>query len=85
MKLELVSLDRSSKRHVSQVPHKTSSLNFTQFVESKYKIELNAAAASQLNRAIASGHEKGLFQLPKGERVGMVDSMLLGPKYVRFW
>ncbi|TEB36110.1 hypothetical protein FA13DRAFT_1752783 [Coprinellus micaceus] len=36
------------------------------FVESKYHIELNATAASQLNRAITSGSDKGIFNLPKG-------------------
>ncbi|CAK5279601.1 unnamed protein product [Mycena citricolor] len=36
------------------------------FVESKYKVEVNAAAASQLNRAITSGSERGQFVLPKG-------------------
>ncbi|KIY51048.1 hypothetical protein FISHEDRAFT_71342 [Fistulina hepatica ATCC 64428] len=36
------------------------------FVESKYDIDLSAAAASQLNRAIAAGSEKGTFVLPKG-------------------
>ncbi|KAF9466294.1 hypothetical protein BDZ94DRAFT_1251614 [Collybia nuda] len=36
------------------------------FVESKYRIELNAASASQLNRAITSGSERGTFLLPKG-------------------
>lgn len=36
------------------------------FVESKYRIELNAAASSQLNRAITTGSEKGTFVLPKG-------------------
>lgn len=38
-----------------------------QFVESKYHIDLTATAASQLNRAITSGSEKGIFQLPKGK------------------
>jgi histone H1/5 len=38
-----------------------------QFVESKYHIELNTTAASQLNRAITSGSDKGIFNLPKGE------------------
>ncbi|KAK0503044.1 hypothetical protein EDD18DRAFT_615744 [Armillaria luteobubalina] len=37
------------------------------FVESKYHIDLNNTAASQLNRAITSGHEKGVFILPKGK------------------
>ncbi|KAJ7694170.1 hypothetical protein B0H17DRAFT_1058038 [Mycena rosella] len=36
------------------------------FVESKYKVELNASSASQLNRAITSGSERGTFVLPKG-------------------
>ncbi|KAL1715205.1 hypothetical protein EV715DRAFT_256517 [Schizophyllum commune] len=36
------------------------------FVESKYHIEVNATTASQLNRAITSGAEKGTFVLPKG-------------------
>lgn len=37
-----------------------------QFVESHYDVGMNAAAASQLNRAIAHGAEKGMFVLPKG-------------------
>ncbi|KAJ7273522.1 hypothetical protein B0H12DRAFT_1007427, partial [Mycena haematopus] len=36
------------------------------FVESKYKVELNPSTASQLNRAITSGSERGTFVLPKG-------------------
>ncbi|KAJ3726179.1 hypothetical protein C8R42DRAFT_575540 [Lentinula raphanica] len=36
------------------------------FVGSKYKIDVNASTASQLNRAITSGSEKGVFVLPKG-------------------
>jgi hypothetical protein len=36
------------------------------FVEDKYRIEVNASTASQLNRAISSGSEKGVFTLPKG-------------------
>jgi hypothetical protein len=40
---------------------------YPQFVEEKYKVEMNAAAASQLNRAIAHGAEKGTFVLPKGQ------------------
>ncbi|KAJ4001373.1 hypothetical protein F5050DRAFT_1470396 [Lentinula boryana] len=36
------------------------------FVENKYKIDVNASTASQLNRAITSGSEKGVFVLPKG-------------------
>jgi hypothetical protein len=39
---------------------------FVKFVESKYRIDINAAAVSQLNRAITHGHEKGVFVLPKG-------------------
>lgn len=37
-----------------------------QFVEHKYHIDLNSLTASQLNRAITSGSEKGIFLLPKG-------------------
>ncbi|KAJ7738482.1 hypothetical protein DFH07DRAFT_82233 [Mycena maculata] len=36
------------------------------FVETKYKVELNPSTASQLNRAITSGSERGTFVLPKG-------------------
>ncbi|KAF5387105.1 hypothetical protein D9615_001869 [Tricholomella constricta] len=36
------------------------------FVEDKYRIALDHAAAGQLNRAITSGSEKGTFLLPKG-------------------
>ncbi|KAF9562148.1 hypothetical protein CPC08DRAFT_388336 [Agrocybe pediades] len=37
------------------------------YVEDKYHIDLNAAAASQLSRAIINGSEKGIFVLPKGK------------------
>ncbi|KAG5354181.1 hypothetical protein C0989_003694 [Termitomyces sp. Mn162] len=36
------------------------------FVETKYHVTLDHATASQLNRAITSGSEKGTFVLPKG-------------------
>ncbi|KAG6886017.1 hypothetical protein C0993_006133 [Termitomyces sp. T159_Od127] len=36
------------------------------FVESTYHVAVDHAAASQLNRAITSGSEKGTFVLPKG-------------------
>ncbi|KAJ7063114.1 hypothetical protein C8F01DRAFT_1209479 [Mycena amicta] len=36
------------------------------FIESKYKVEFNAAHASQLSRAITTGSERGTFTLPKG-------------------
>ncbi|THH08194.1 hypothetical protein EW145_g2866 [Phellinidium pouzarii] len=36
------------------------------FVETKYKVDLNTSATSQLSRAIVSGSEKGTFVLPKG-------------------
>ncbi|GAW08440.1 histone H1 [Lentinula edodes] len=36
------------------------------FVEIKYRIDVNPSTASQLNRAITSGSEKGIFVLPKG-------------------
>jgi len=39
-----------------------------QFVENKYHIQMNASAVSQMSRAIATGSEKGLFNLPKGEQ-----------------
>lgn len=38
-----------------------------QYVETKYHLYINASAASQLNRAIAHGAEKGAFVLPKGD------------------
>jgi hypothetical protein len=38
-------------------------------VESKYRIEVNATASSQLNRAITTGSEKGTFLLPKGMEI----------------
>lgn len=37
-----------------------------QYAEVQYKMEINAVANSQLNRAIAHGAEKGIFSLPKG-------------------
>ncbi|PPQ63352.1 hypothetical protein CVT24_006725 [Panaeolus cyanescens] len=36
------------------------------FAEEKYKVEMNASNLSQLNRAITSGAETGVFALPKG-------------------
>jgi histone H1/5 len=36
------------------------------FIEAHYAVEINPAAASQLNRAIAHGADKGVFVLPKG-------------------
>lgn len=36
------------------------------FVEGKYRIALDNAAANHLNRAISSGNEKGTLYLPKG-------------------
>lgn len=36
-------------------------------METKYKVELNAAATTQLAKAIVSGAEKGVFVLPKGK------------------
>ncbi|KAH7930870.1 hypothetical protein BV22DRAFT_1028037 [Leucogyrophana mollusca] len=36
------------------------------FVESKYHLPMNSSSASQLNRAITQGAEKGHFILPKG-------------------
>ena len=37
-----------------------------QFVDSKYHLSMNAAATSQLNRAITHGTNSGNFVLPKG-------------------
>jgi len=67
----VVFLARQSRRYAARHPRATDCLNHvpplsTQFVETKYHIDLNAAAASQLNRAIAHGSEKGVFLLPKG-------------------
>ncbi|KAG2041943.1 hypothetical protein BDR03DRAFT_686224 [Suillus americanus] len=36
------------------------------FVDSKYHLEMNPLASSQLNRAIHHGADKGTFVLPKG-------------------
>jgi len=36
------------------------------FIEAHYAVEINPTAASQLNRAIAHGADKGVFVLPKG-------------------
>jgi histone H1/5 len=47
-----------------------------QFVEENYKLEINAAATSQLNRAIAHGAEKGTFVLPKGRYVLLLNVYL---------
>jgi hypothetical protein len=38
----------------------------SKFIESKYHIEVDAANASHLNRAITTGSKKGIFTLPKG-------------------
>ncbi len=63
-----------------------------QFVESKYHIDLTVAAASQLNRAITHGSEKGIFVLPKGASgkvklapKGSTMHKTEGAKEVRFW
>lgn len=53
-------------RPMIQVDGRLTSFPLPQFVESKYHIEVNATTASQLNRAITSGAEKGTFVLPKG-------------------
>lgn len=52
---------------------------FFQFVETKYKVELNATAASQLNRAITLGSERGTFVLPKGETDTLIAWCMLLP------
>ncbi|KAF9002019.1 hypothetical protein BDQ17DRAFT_1426298 [Cyathus striatus] len=52
--------------HPEDVRGGVSRPTIKKFVESKYHIYLNATAASQLNRAITSGSEKGIFVLPKG-------------------
>ena len=36
------------------------------YVESEYQLEIGAAQATQLSKAIASGEMKGIFVLPKG-------------------
>jgi hypothetical protein len=37
-----------------------------QFIEEKYKLEMTGLQTSQLNRAISTGAEEGIFSLPKG-------------------
>lgn len=41
-------------------------MTIKKFAEEKYKLEVTGVNLSQLNRAIASGVESGLFTLPKG-------------------
>lgn len=55
------------------VPNSSIHPYLCKFVETKYHLDLNATAASQLRRAIVAGNEKGTFVLPKG---------LLHPSYV---
>lgn len=37
------------------------------YLEDKYKLEITAAVNTNINRAIISGEEKGVFTLPKGQ------------------
>ncbi|KAI9566477.1 hypothetical protein HD554DRAFT_2116212 [Boletus coccyginus] len=46
--------------------HGVSRLAIKKFVDSKYHFPMNAAATSQLNRAITHGTHSGNFVLPKG-------------------
>ncbi|KAH7889749.1 hypothetical protein F5I97DRAFT_1847016 [Phlebopus sp. FC_14] len=46
--------------------HGVSRPTIKKFVDSKYRLPMNAAGASQLNRAITHGASKGYFVLPKG-------------------
>jgi histone H1/5 len=43
-----------------------SRLTIKKFAEEKYNVDVSGVNLSQLNRAIASGTEGGLFYLPKG-------------------
>ncbi|KAL1748083.1 hypothetical protein HDZ31DRAFT_60617 [Schizophyllum fasciatum] len=52
--------------HPEEARNGVSRPTIKKFVESKYNIEVTATTASQLNRAITSGAEKGIFVLPKG-------------------
>ncbi|KAG1826804.1 uncharacterized protein BJ212DRAFT_6373 [Suillus subaureus] len=46
--------------------HGVSRPTIKKFVDSKYHLEMNPLASSQLNRAIHHGADKGTFVLPKG-------------------
>jgi hypothetical protein len=46
--------------------HGVSRPAIKKFVDSKYHLEMNPLASSQLNRAIHHGADKGTFVLPKG-------------------
>ncbi|OCH95602.1 hypothetical protein OBBRIDRAFT_788149 [Obba rivulosa] len=52
--------------HPEEARSGVSRATIKKFVSDKYRLDLNNANASQLNRAIAHGAEQGLFSLPKG-------------------
>jgi histone H1/5 len=52
--------------HPTEARSGVSRPTIKKYVELKYNIKIDATAASQLNRAIAHGSEKGIFVLPKG-------------------
>ncbi|KAG1800859.1 uncharacterized protein HD556DRAFT_1304847 [Suillus plorans] len=56
--------------------HGVSRPAIKKFVDSKYHLEINPLASSQLNRAIHHGADKGTFVLPKGEPPFITEPLL---------
>ncbi|THH33026.1 hypothetical protein EUX98_g1168 [Antrodiella citrinella] len=52
--------------HTSEARSGVSRSTIKKFAEEQYKLEMNGLQNSQLNRAITTGAEQGVFQLPKG-------------------
>ncbi|KAH8107163.1 hypothetical protein BXZ70DRAFT_916664 [Cristinia sonorae] len=52
--------------HASEARSGVSRATIKKFAEETYKLEMTGLQNSQLNRAIASGAEAGIFSLPKG-------------------
>jgi len=52
--------------HPEDARYGVSRPTIKKYIETKYKVEMNASATSQLSRAIISGVEKDIFVLPKG-------------------
>ncbi|KAG2364503.1 hypothetical protein BDR07DRAFT_1232716, partial [Suillus spraguei] len=57
--------------------HGVSRPAIKKFLDSKYHLEMNPLASSQLNRAIHHGADKGTFILPKGESPFIAGSFIL--------
>lgn len=47
------------------------------YVEEQYNLQIGNAQNTQLSRAIATGAEKGIFVLPKGDTISMLCTYIL--------